>query len=176
MAEATTKLATVTGSGNPATLSFTSISQSYDDLILMGIGADTSTAGAQLYIDIQFANDTGSNYCYGNGSVTTSNTRGIAVEGNQTQIRTHQPGSQTAEEAFGFLYMYIPRYTTTSYSKQVWFSDGFVCQQNGTQSTNVYAAWGVWDSTTAIDEIDLKCLFGTFKTESLFTLYGVKNS
>ena len=176
MAEATTKLATVTGSGNPATLSFTSISQSYDDLILMGIGADTSTAAAQLYIDIQFANDTGSNYCYGNGSVTTSNTRGITVEGNQAQIRTNQPGNQNSEEAFGFLYMYIPRYTTTSYAKQVWYSTGFVCQQNGTQSTNNYACWGVWDSTTAIDEIDLKCLFGTFKTDSLFTLYGVKNS
>ena len=132
MAEATTKIATVTGAGNPQALWFTSIPQTYDDLLVMGQGADTSTAASVLFLDVNW-NVAASVYSWGYAYTTNSGSAGYSANAEATNARLNIPGSASSEDAVGSFYMYLPRYATSSYRKQAWYEVG--CILNATTRT-----------------------------------------
>jgi hypothetical protein len=176
MAEATTKIATVTGAGNPQTISFTSIPQTYDDLLVMGQCADTSTAAGLLYLDVTWG-VAGTNYSWGYAYTTNSGSSGYSANAEATEARIAMPGSTNSEDAVGSFYMYLPRYATTSYRKQAWYENG--CILNATNQNSSQSNWManiILNATSAVSSIELKMLFGTHKTNNKFTLYGISNS
>lgn len=181
MADATTHIATQTVSGSSTTvLTFGSIPSSYDDLIMIGTGRCDSTAGAILYMDIVLNSDTGNNYLYGHAYAYGAGAGyGSSVESAVTaQWRTSSlPGATNSEDNPGAFYMYLPRYSSSSYEKTMLYTSGAVLNAANTASSNChFKAWGLWTGTGAVNQIELKMLFGNWIAGSSYSLYGVSNS
>jgi hypothetical protein len=157
-----TPIATTTLTSNQTSASFTSISSSYTDLVLI-----TNVSGNDGAICIRFNNDSGSNYSYtrvrGDGSnATSSKVTNSTYIGGASNLSVTAGSLQTA-------IWNIQNYTNTTNYKAVVFRDGMATHLTG-------ATIGLWRSTSAITRIDLSPEFGSqvFYTGSTFTLYGIK--
>ena len=178
MADATTHIATQTVTGGATTtITFGSI-PAYDDLILIGTGRCDSTAGKMLYMDVVLNSDSGNNYVlgyaysYGSGYGSTIDSAKVAIWRTQSL-----PGAQNSEDNPGAFVMYMPRYSSTSYKKQmVYMSGGVLNATNGTQSNCHFKGFGMWDAIAAVSNIELKMLFGNWVAGSSYSLYGISNS
>jgi len=153
-------IATTTLGSAAATVSFTSISGSYTDLVLVAWGA--STGGSDIFC--QFNGDTGSNYSWtrlsGNGSTAASSRSSSA-----SNIRLTISGYPDANAAL--VLASIQNYSNTTTYKTL------ISRAN--QATQgVDAIVGLWRSTSAITSIDVKTTPNTFNTGATFTLYGIK--
>jgi len=157
-----TPIATATASGSQPTISFTSISGSYTDLVLI-YSAKDGTGGAEGNIQVTFNSDSGSNYSwtnlYGNGS-TTGSTRST----NQTAIYAYCAGNTASLEAGTFQVMNYSNATT--YKSTL--------NRGNVASGAVVARVGLWRSTSAITRMDLTSSSGNFASGSTFTLYGIQ--
>ncbi len=153
-------IATTTLTSAQSSVTFTSISGSYTDIVLVWSG--TLTTGTSVW-GLQYNSDTGSNYSWtslrGDGSSATS-----ARDSNSTRILCGWIGSaQTAEV------VQIMNYSNTTTNKTN------VSRNNSTvASTYVSANVGLWRSTSAITSITVKTDSSTFTSGSTFTLYGIK--
>lgn len=154
------KIATTTLSSAQSTVTFTSVDQSYTDLVVVvsGIMSSGGTAGIILY----FNNDTGTTYSAdqldGNGSSgacyrdTNSNgmNLGILSGGNQGNTIFH-----------------IMNYSNSTTNKSV-----LARGNNGTGYVRL--AIGCWRNTAAINRLDFNNPSTTFASGTTFTIYGVK--
>ena len=190
MAEATTHIANVAAADSLSkTIIFGSISGSYDDLLVMGSGHGTTTSVNPEYMDTNFNADTtgkyswGINYAYRGAYKATGDTDNSG--GGVTAIRVYAlsaNGSNSDTVSAGGWYMYIPRYANTSYKKTGWFFYAGLTDATTWAAESTYGANTAWsgmftyDSTAAITEIQLRCLFGNFTAGSSYDLYGIKNS
>jgi hypothetical protein len=153
---------TVTGSA-AATVTFSSISGTYTDLVIVANAAvTTGTEDLQL----QFNSDTGSNYSAtqlrGNGSAASS-TR--VSDGTKISWMGYM---ESVDGGFVSL-IQVQNYSNTTTNKTV-LSRG-----------NLAAGWvtatvGLWRNTAAITSITLIAGASTFKTGSTFSLYGIKSA
>ena len=152
-------IATTTLGSAASTVTFSSITGTYTDLVLIANGSPS--ANSDFYI--AFNSDSGSNYSrtvlYGTGSAAgsqrdTNLTRMLIGAFYPNQINLLQ----------------IMNYSNTTTNKTV------LSRSNG-PSNVVEANVGLWRSTAAINRIDLT-LSGsnTFSTGCTFTLYGVKSA
>lgn len=170
MANTYVAIATTTvGSGGAATIDFTSIPQTYTDLIIKISGRLEPTSGL-LNTRVRFNSDTGTNYqwrrLYGDGSATGSDS------GNtQTNILTGiTPGSTTTSNTFSNVEIYIPNYTS---SNQKSISVDSVSENNSTTSYLEFIA-GLWTGTAAINNVTVYQGTFNFAQYSTATLYGIK--
>lgn len=145
-----------------ATVTFSSIPQTYTDLVLVFGG--NAASGSTDSIAIQFNGDTTTNYSFtnltGNGSTATS-----ARSSSDTTIA---PGLINSTEISNVIYN-IFNYTNTTTFKTV------LVRANLT-SFATRASVGLWRKTPeAITSLSLKILGGqSFAIGSTFTLYGIK--
>lgn len=158
-------LATSSSLSGNSSFSFTSISSSYTDLILIVFGSTTTGNSVQL----RFNSDTGSNYSLvqmqGNGSTPTTS-RETALTGFNVYGGF---GTTTAT----MYRIQIFNYTSTSANKTI-LSEGAI-DKNGSGIVNRVA--GSWRNyNTAITSISGELFAGTFNSGSTATLYGIKNS
>lgn len=172
MAKTYDPIETVTLGSAQATISFTSISSTYTDLILVcNIGSDSTNAFPYL----QFNGDTGSNYSYtelyGNGSSAYS-TRVT----NNTQLFNNDVSMKQGAINSNAIYQIMNYSNTTTYKTAL-------VRQNTVDAADyngALAAVGLWRSTAAINRVDVKATrSGTgynFTAGSTFTLYGVKSA
>ena len=140
-----------------ASVTFSSIPQTYTDLVLI-----TSSAGsADVDIFGRLNGDTGSNYSgtrvYGNGSVAASDR-----ESSQTRM---QLGVSRSAQTTNILQ--INNYSNTTTYKTV-----FNRSNEAGYSTIAWVC--LWRSTAAISTVLLYPASGNFNTGSTFTLYGIK--
>lgn len=157
------KIATTTLGSNAASVTFSSISSTYTDLILVM----SYFSNASEYPMLQFNGDTATNYSfteiYGNGSsaasVRQSNVSGIWVGyGAYSPAGTTNPGT---------IIVNIQNYSNASTFKST------ISRSNSSQG--VEATAGIWRSTSAITSIVIKHQTATtYATGSMFTLYGIK--
>jgi hypothetical protein len=171
MANTFEKIATVTvGSGGATSIDFTSIPQTFTDLMLKGsIRTDRGTFGVDETL-LQFNGDTTSgNYSHrflrGNGSSADSSFANSSYPwgpgGN---------GSVNTANTFGNGENYIPNYrgsqpkTFTTY-----------IGAEGNSATNVYLILdeAIWTSTAAITSIKILHQGTAFAQHSSVTLYGI---
>lgn len=149
---------TVSGS-TTATVGFTSIPQTYTDLIL--IGASGQTVAGSLHIRL-------------NGVTTTvySNTR---LEADGTTVSSSRNTSEnfmktylaSANNTYGvFSIFHLFNYTSTSINKTALF--------NEYRNTRVAHSINLFRNTAAITEINLSAESAYFVSGSTFTLYGIK--
>jgi predicted DNA binding protein len=152
-----TPIATNTLGSAAASVTFSSISGSYTDLILV---ADTVNAtGADNFL-LNFNSDTGSNY-----SVTRLNGNGSAAASSRA---TNQTVLQCGE-------VYSTRSTTIvqilNYSNTTTYKTT-ITRQN-TAANTVAANVNLWRSTAAITTILISTSSYNFSAGSTFTLYGI---
>ena len=158
-----TPIATTTLGSSSATVTFSSISGSYTDLVLIE-SPIFSTASQSLMRVGNGSADTGSNYSVtylrGDGTSATS-----ARFSGTDSIGT-APGTTQSTDAHNVI-RNIMNYSNTTTNKSV------IERVNG---QSVWAIVGLWRSTVAINIITLTSLNGTYQSGSTFTLYGVKSA
>ena len=145
-----------------ATVTFTSISGDYTDLVVIINAANTSVdANAYLLIN----NDTGTNYSrtnlLGNGSVATSNK--ASSQDNLWITPTIGTGTN-----FGTNWILsFQNYSNTTTNKTIIYRGN---QASGGLATVA----GLWRDTAAITRLDILTQGTAWKVGSTFTLYGIK--
>lgn len=142
-----------------ATVTFSSIPQTYTDLVLVANGAES----ANQYVAIRFNSDTGSNYSqtrlYGDGTTAYSDRQTSVTFG---RLSVGDPTNRFLMIASIFNYA-----NTTTF--KTWLS------RTNTANNMVGAVGGLYRSTSAITAIQvLTVTADTFVIGSTFTLYGIK--
>jgi len=156
------KIASTTLSSTQSTVTFSSISNSYTDLVLVMNPISNTTSGSYPYL--RFNGDSGTNYSrtmmQGTGSAAQSDkssnsSEGYFIYGNQV----------TTDAAFNAI-VNIQNYSNTTTNKT------FLSRTN-VASDRTEALVGLWRSTSAITSITIYCGSNSFVSGSTFTLYGI---
>ena len=156
-------IATTTLSTATASVTFSSISGSYTDLVLV-INAGMANAGASWYAYVN--SDTGNNYSatgiYGNGSTVSSSI--ISNWSNELLIGSWIGFTTTIKTAI----VHFMNYSNTTTYKTVLSR---YSESDGTVESNV----SLWRNTAAITTIQVRNNSSyNFISGSTFTLYGIK--
>jgi hypothetical protein len=145
-----------------ASVTFSSISGSYRDLVLSIVADGTSAASLRL----QFNTDTGSNYnwlsAYGTGSSTGSQSGASQTDMRIATAAYFDTANQLQVRATVLDYSATDKHKAVL-SRADSASDG--------QATEMIA--GRWASTSAITEVKLFPNAGSFEAGSSFYLYGI---
>jgi len=158
------------GSGGAANIQFTSIPQTYTDLILQ-VSARTDEAGANWSEGRITFNGSSSGYTnryvLGTGSATSSGSVGTAyVYGGRGTA------AAATSSTFSNSYIYIPNYASSN-NKSI--STDEVTENNATAALAFFNA-GLWSNSAAITSITITPNTGNFVQYSTAVLYGIKNS
>ena len=156
-----TPIATTTLSSNTASVTFSSISGSYTDIILVAM---TQRVTATTNTNFQVGNgsiDTGTNYSntaiYGDGTNAAS-----YYEQNQSRLNA---GSTTANWQTQII-QFMNYSNTTTYKT--------ILTRQSNSGAAAQALVGLWRSTSAINTVKLYLADGNnFLSGSTFTLYGI---
>jgi len=156
-------IATTTLGSDNATVTFSSISGSYTDLVL--VISPANTAGS--LVRLQFNSDTGNNYSrtvlQGNGTSATSHR-----SSNQGHIAIGEDAAPTTTLGNTAFIVQINNYSNATTFKTI-------LSRENNAGVAVSATVGLWRNTSAITSIDIKQGgIAQFKTGSTFTLYGIK--
>ena len=163
MAKTYESIATTTLGSDSATVSFTSISGSYTDIVLI---VDAVRTGSNNVAWIRVNSDTGSNY-----SFTT-------LQGNGTAASSYRESNSTApwvtpeiwaQNARGNLIINFQNYSNTTTYKTFLTRYNLAAQGTG-------SIVGLWRNTAAISTILLSPGSGNWAAGSTFTLYGIKKA
>jgi hypothetical protein len=166
-------IATQTLSSAATTVTFSSISGSYTDLVIICSVQSTSAANTDSRYWLRLNNDSATNYSttylVGNGTAASS-TR----DSNRSQIDNVTPISTTAE--FTPVTYNVLNYSNATTYKTTLQRAGQKNNNTGVGGTGSFmgAAVSLWRSTAAINRVDIVCAVnGQFAIGSTFTLYGI---
>lgn len=158
----------VTATGGSASISFTSIPQSYVSLQIRGgnLQSENGTTGSYGF-NMQFNSDTGANYAvhllYGDGA--TASASGVTAQSSMTVGRY----SRNSESAKGAAIIDIHNYASTTQNKTSRSFSGLDLNGAGL----IYGGTsGLWLNTAAITSITL-IGNGNWKSGTTFALYGM---
>lgn len=163
-------IATQTLGSSTATVTFSSIPATYKHLQIRVLTRSTFNQNTGDQVLVQVNGVTGSSYAYhyigGNGS-------SIDVNGFGTQTSMglgYAPNDGTTADTFGAFIIDVPDYASTSKNKTFRAFGGY--DSNGQGTLRVQS--GLFVNTSAITSISLSQ--NTFKTGSVFALYGIKGA
>jgi len=170
MANTYTLINSTSLSSSAASVTFSAIPATYDDLILQ-ISARADNTGLLLQMTLNSATSTYSNtLLLGNGSTVSS-----TINTGQSYLRVGyvNPSGSTAS-TFSSGEIYIPKYRSTT-DKPI-SSIGFT-ENNATTAyiANYANLWGTSSAITSIT-LDMSASSQNFVSGSTFWLYGIKNS
>jgi hypothetical protein len=160
-----TPIARTTLSSAAASVTFSSISGSYTDLILVATGTVSgNTYGGWL----QFNSDTGTNYSWtnisGNGTTASSGRNSSIANTSNWYIGPANGWSNTSQNN---VVLHIFNYANTTTNK-TWLS------RTANPANATEATVGLWRSTAAITSITLGVQSSlNYNSGSTFTLYGI---
>jgi hypothetical protein len=151
------------------TVTFSSIPQTYTDLVLVMMARGTG-AGTDRDIYMRFNSDSASNYSrtrlYGNGSSALS-TR----ESSVAQITIgNMPASSASSSEFNTAIININDYSNTTTYKTALLREN----TNGSWGGTVFAIVGLWRNTAALTSVSFTPDSGDFSSGSTFKLYGIE--
>lgn len=154
-------IATTTLGSATATVTFSSISGSYTDLILVANLISTSSARVKVRVG-NGSVDTGSNYSYtilvGNGTSASS-----GRESNITELNYYW---NAIPSGWSNYIIQFQNYSNATTNKTV-------LGRGNSTAVETFANVGLWRSTSAINIIEIRANTGSFDTNSTFTLYGI---
>lgn len=161
-------IATTTLSSAAASISFTSVPATYTDLVLVFVGTATYDSDG---VRIRFNNDTGSNYSWtnlrGNGSAAAS-----GRASSQTSLAfLGQTGGGMSSTIPSLGIAHIFNYAGSTY-KTALVEDN--TDKNGSGDVSRFV--GLYQSTTAINRVDLFEVSGNLPSGVTATIYGIKGS
>ena len=163
MAKTYTPIATTTLGSATGTVTFSSIPNTYTDLVLVATRRfDNVTTGSQN-THIRFNGDTGSNYSNTYLAAGVSSGR----LNSMNELYTSGPGNEASERYSVDVWNFFNYSNTTTY-KTSFFSFMFAGEMN--------QLWtGLWRNTAAINTITITGSgSATFAANSMFTLYGIQ--
>lgn len=158
--------AVTVGAGGSSSIDFTSIPNTYKDLLLSISARNSDTGNANnLYIGFNGVNTNQSakKIVGTGGAVSTSS------DGN---IIANMVASSATANTFNNCEVYIPNYAGNTYKS---ISMNSVNENNATEATSRLGA-GLWSSTAAITSINLSGQSGNFVQYTTAYLYGISNS
>jgi hypothetical protein len=161
-------IASSTVSSNTAGITFSSIPQTYTDLVIKASTRVTASATAWT-VSLSFNGST-SNFSsirlYGSGS-------GAGASYSAGNYGVAAPGSTTTANTFNNGEIYISNYTSSNYKS---YSNEDTSENNATEAyANLNA--GLWSNTAAITSISLTAESPELLvTNSTFYLYGISNA
>ena len=171
MATTYTLISSVTvGSGNSASIEFTSIPQTYTDLILSWSGRHYTAFSSPLCNIVIELNGSTSNfsgiYLEGNGSSASSSTFARFVGVDNTTTSTSNTFSNNT--------LYIPNYTSSNYKS---FSADSAQETNASSAQLTFNA-GLWSNSNAITSLKILSQNSNqdFLQYSTAYLYGISNA
>ena len=169
-----TLISSQTLGGSTASVTFSSIPSTYNDLKLV-VSARGDAAAFPVAINMKINSDTTSKYSYthllGNSSATSS-TRASSQTVDAIQ---NVDGASATASTFGSWEIYIPNYTSTA-SKPYFNIDVNETNDATAAHANISANSHLYTGASGITQIDLTPSSGNFVQYSTFTLYGIKNS
>ena len=175
MATTYTLISSTTLGSNQTTVTFSSISSTYTDLVIRASLRATGS-GIVRNIIVTFNSDTANNYSdtqmQGTGSAAASQRN--FNQGNLIIASSLTAAGATAN-TFSNFEMYIPNYLVST-NKPI--SSNSASENNAT-SAYIIADAGLWRNTSAISSITFSpttSVGGDFVSGSSFYLYGIKNS
>jgi hypothetical protein len=149
-----------------ASIEFTSIPQTYTDLVIVASvrSLETSLGNASLEIRPNGSTANGSGrWLYGSGTTTSSITVS-RVDGGFIS------NSAATSNTFSSTSIYVPNYTSSTNKS---FSADGVQENNATTSYQVITA-SLWSNSAAITSLDFRCISTTnLVAGSTISLYGV---
>ena len=172
MATTYTLISSVTvGSGGAANIEFTSIPQTYTDLVIQLSGRGTG-AGGEVSATLQFNNNSSnysSRWLRGSGAAASS---GSDTYGTDEIYLFEMPAASATASTFQNGSIYIPNYTSSN-NKSV--SVDSVSENNGTTAW-AYLTAGLWSNSAAITSIKFLIQIGNYAQHSTAYLYGISNA
>ena len=172
MANTYTLINSTSLSTTAASVTFSSIPATYDDLVLqVSARNDQATVEANFNLRVNglATSEYSNTYIRGNGSAASSSRSSGA--GNLNYLR--QNGSSSTSNTFASLEIYIPKYTSSA-KKPV--STVSIVEDNAS-AAYIIANAGLIDLTSAVTSIVLSnAAAAVFQSGSTFWLYGIKNS
>ena len=166
MANTMTLIASYTVTSAQASYTFSSIPQTYTDLILKLSTRDGDTNGALTSVSFNgLTTNLSARRIRGTGSAATSSTFA-------SNIYIQNSANGETANTFSNTEIYIPNYAGSN-AKSV-SADG-VSENNATAAYMELDA-GLWNSTAAITSITLTAAAPNYQVNSTFYLYGIKNS
>jgi hypothetical protein len=155
-------IATTTLGSAQSSVTFSSISGSYTDLVLI---TNSATGVNDIDMYIQVNSDTATNYSWtrlsGNGSAAASSRGSNSSLGYRVG---NMSGSNVGQNNAIVQFL---NYSNTTTNKTI-------LSRSNNASLLVEAYVGLWRSTSAITSMDIKTQSGNFSIGSTFTLYGIK--
>lgn len=173
MANTYTLISTLNGGGT--TIDFTSIPQTYTDLVVLHYLRFSSASGLQN-VFIRFNNDSGTSY---KQTMILSTGDGLASYVNNSANAynwSYAPGSTgtTTANAYSNGSLYIPNYANTTDIKSTSLDLTSIINASTDQAVEIHA--GYWNSTSAINRITFTANADTFTSGSTVSLYGISNA
>lgn len=166
-------IATVTPSGGPQTITFSSIPSTYQHLqIRMNWkpnNSGTGTSGFYLRVNGATGNNATAHQLAGNGSTTNVFGYSSTDIGDLLMLSTPTGVGTGASNIFSASIIDVHNYISTTQNKTFRHIGGYDANGSGSISLNS----GVWLSTSAITQIEIKKGEG-FADGSTFALYGIK--
>lgn len=159
-------------SATTTTVTFSSIPQTYTDLVLQ-VSSRASSASGQQVLSIYINGDSTSRYgsttqLRGNGSAASS-----VADASQGKLNIAITDADTATAStFGSAEIYIPSYTLSTVKS----ISGFSVQETNAAAAAIRAEAGLWNNAAAVTSISLYVGGDNFLAGSSFYLYGIKNS
>lgn len=154
-----------------ATIDFTSIPATFEDLLIV-VQARGDTAAVATQVSLRFNNDSGGNYdsqdLYGNNVLAAA---GVASAGTSASLG-QMPAATGTTAAAALFDVVVPAYARTTFHKQGFMRNGRFSTE-GTGSTYISSASALnWRSTAAINRVTLIPSAGNFDIGTVATLYG----
>lgn len=171
MAASATYTEIATYSPSNAVVNFTSIPQTYTDLVVSIYGRDQNTASYSVGMYW------GINGTYGSGTANSwtelyavGTSVGVGNSSNVSLIGTGSfPGTSATSTAFGAGLLHIPNYSNTTTFKSWIFRTS---NEPNNAAARTYLTYGLYRSTSAISSLYIQ-LQGNFAAGSQVTLYGI---
>lgn len=157
------------GAGGAASISFSSIPQTYQHLQVRFAFRTSSTSAAGQFAAMRFNGDSGSNYAYhdimGDGATASA----ISLTSQTSAYFQRGATSTQAANVFGVTVVDILDAFATTKNKVVRGIGGF--DSNGSGRAYLYS--GLWLSQNAVTSIALTPEAGNFVQHTVASLYGV---
>jgi hypothetical protein len=164
--------AVTVGAGGTGSIEFTSIPQTYTDLVIKFSGRNSRSSADLQEFAMTFNNNTSANYTTrwlrGTGATVTSSTFASASSIQELG----QPGAGATASTFSNYEIYIPDYASNN-NKSI-SVDGVT--ENNATNAYAYLQAGSLANNTAITSIQISAPSYSIVEHSTFYLYGIKSS
>jgi hypothetical protein len=155
-------IATTTLGSAASSVTFSSISSSYTDLVLV---SNLYGNGGAANVLVRFNSDTGSNYS--STTITGNGSSASSLRNTSTDSIFMINSGSSLNGAWGTFIMSVNNYSNATTNKTA-------LARFGAAGNEVTSTVGLWRNTNAINAIEIRTSSNTYLAGSTFTLYGIK--